>query len=230
MGEPEPPAEWDDRKRLRSLAQGGHPGTSGRYAGDLPALQDALPLAEAEGCIVVVCGGDVVDCRRHPNETATLLRERAIPTVRGNHHLLAVDREAKVRAKGGAGELSDETCAWLSALPKDWTSFIDGVVVTVTHARPGSDFHGIDPQCTSDDELERFLDRSGATVLLVGHTHEPFERRLADGRLVANPAALLRDPVPGLETPPATASMGILELPSLRWRCVAVEAAVRAVA
>jgi len=195
---------------------------------DLDALEDALRLAEAEGCSVVVCGGDVVDCGPFPDATVALLRERAIPTVRGNHDRWAVDREAKARAKGLPGALTDETCAWLAALPMDWTASFDGVVVTVAHARPGSDFHGIDPDQTRDDEFARLLDRTGAQVLLVGHTHAAFERRLPDGRLVANPAALLRDPVAGPDTAPATASMGILELPSLRWRRVVVDRAAAA--
>jgi predicted phosphodiesterase len=34
---------------------------------------------------------------------------------------------------------------------------------------------------------------------IVGHTHAPFIRRLANGGIVANPGALLRDPAPGTE-------------------------------
>jgi predicted phosphodiesterase len=189
--------------------------------GDLHALEDALRIAADEGCEVVVCGGDVVDTGRYPNETIALLRARSIPTVRGNHDRWAVDRETKARDAGRFRELTDDSLEWLRGLPTEWTQVLRGVVVTVTHARPGSDFKGLEHR-TPDVELTRLLDCSGATALLVGHTHEAVERRLSDGRLVANPGALLREPAPEAEPAPATGTMGILDLPSLRWRVVDV--------
>jgi predicted phosphodiesterase len=188
---------------------------------DLHALQDALAIAAAEGCRIVVCGGDVVDSGRYPNETIALLREHGIPTVRGNHERWAIGRETKAREAGLVHQLTDESLAWLGTLPEEWTTVIRGRVVSVTHARPGSDFKGLDPSMT-DRELAVHLDRSGASVLLVGHTHAVFERRLSDGRLVANPGSLLRDPAPGIETLPSTGTMGILELPTLKWRVVEI--------
>jgi len=53
--------------------------------------------------------------------------------------------------------------------------------------------------------------RRGTDVLLVGHTHVPFSRKLPDGRFVANPGALLRGPAPGIEVmTPGT--FGILDI------------------
>jgi putative phosphoesterase len=189
--------------------------------GDLHALEDALATAEREGCSLIVCGGDVVDTGRYPNETITLLRERKIPTVRGNHDRWAVVRESKAHADGSVRALTDDSVAWLRDLPTEWTSIIRGVVVTVTHARPGNDFEGLGPHLR-DDDFTKQLDRSGASVLLVGHTHQPYEHRLSDGRLVANPGSLLRDPAPDAEPAPATGTMGILDLPSTRWRAMEV--------
>jgi predicted phosphodiesterase len=188
---------------------------------DLHALEDALRLATAEGCSIVVCGGDVVDSGRYPNETIALLRARGIPTVRGNHERWAIDRETTAREAGLFHQLTDESLEWLKTLPSEWTTVVRGVVVTVAHARPGNDFKGLEASM-SDRELAGHLDRSGAQVLLVGHTHEVYVRRLPDGRLVANPGSLLRDPAPGIETLPSTGTMGILELPGLVWRSVSV--------
>ena len=52
---------------------------------------------------------------------------------------------------------------------------------------------------SSDSDLEKILDEGGTDVLVVAHTHVPFVRRLRDGRIVASPGALLRDPAPGVE-------------------------------
>jgi predicted phosphodiesterase len=72
------------------------------------------------------------------------------------------------------------------------------VRVVLAHARPGSDMQGIASDIPAR-ELVALLDEAGADILLVGHTHAPFIRRLGDGRIVANPGALLRDPAPGVD-------------------------------
>jgi hypothetical protein len=52
---------------------------------DLHALRDALGMIDALGCDRVVCADDVVDYGIFPEETISLVRERKIPCVRGNH-------------------------------------------------------------------------------------------------------------------------------------------------
>jgi predicted phosphodiesterase len=53
----------------------------GNYEGLLKVLEDA----EREQCDGIVCLGDLVDGGPADMEVVTLIRERAIPTVRGNH-------------------------------------------------------------------------------------------------------------------------------------------------
>ena len=55
------------------------------------------------------------------------------------------------------------------------------------------------PHDATDTELVELLREAAADVLIVGHTHELFARRLTDGKLAANPDALLRDPAPGMD-------------------------------
>jgi predicted phosphodiesterase len=59
--------------------------------------------------------------------------------------------------------------------------------------------------------LRALLDAEAANVLIVGHTHVPFVRRLANDKLVVNPGALLRDGGPNVDVP-TPGTFGILEV------------------
>ena len=51
-----------------------------------------------------------------------------------------------------------------------------------------------------------------------GQPWPPEELARFGDRLIANPGAVLRDPAPGADNPPATGTFGVLELPERRWR------------
>jgi predicted phosphodiesterase len=191
--------------------------------GDVHALVDALRVIDAMGCDAVVCAGDTVDYGPFPSETLALLAERAIPTVRGNHDRWAFDRDYR---SGSASDLSVASRRFLRATVRSWSLEHDGSRVEVWHARPGSDMDGVVPPTAPRHRLELDVPRPdlnasallrGADVLIVGHTHQAFALRFGD-RLIANPGAVLRDPAPGADNPPATGTFGVLELPARTWR------------
>lgn len=167
---------------------------------DLDALRDALRRIDELGCEHIVCAGDIVDSGRYPNETIALLRERAIPCIRGNHDRWALGRIVTDVVYGmrrgihGPGILSLESLAYLESLPPGYNTAIDGVRVAVRHGTPKSDMEGIDPLLAIGPDARRWLWESDADVLVVGHTHIPFMLRAAGGGLIVNPGALLRDP------------------------------------
>ncbi len=174
--------------------------------GDIHALDDALAQLARLDCELVVCAGDLIDYGLFVEQTLARLRERKIPTIRGNHDRWAVNN----CEDASSWDLSRASVAFLDGLPTSWRRIIDDTRVLVTHARPGDDMAGID-RATPDAELAAILDEAGADVLLVGHTHVAFSRRLPDGRLVANPGALLRDPAPGVDLP-APGTFGVLDV------------------
>jgi len=191
--------------------------------GDVHALVDALRVIDAMGCDAIVCAGDTIDYGLFPNETVALLAERAIPTVRGNHDRWARDGDYR---SGSASDISSASRRFLRATVSSWSFEYDAARVEVWHARPGSDIEGIVPPTAPRHPLELNVPRPelnasallrNADILIVGHTHQAFALRFGD-RLIANPGALLRDPAPGAENPPATGTFGVLELPERRWR------------
>ena len=201
---------------------------------DLGALQAALAHLDALGVDLVVCAGDIVDGGDEPEQVIALLREREIPCIRGNHDRWAVMRndnhEPEHEGDQRKLKLRSETVAWLAALPTRWDRTIEGVRVAVRHGTPNSDMDGIYPDA-SDADLESWLRRAEADVLIAGHTHVPLERHVAGGKLVVNPGALWRaaeragsvmlvDPGGGPSTHAAGARggcFGVLELPMKRW-------------
>ena len=161
---------------------------------DVHALRDALAQIDQLGVDQILCCGDLIDYGLFPEGTLTLLRERRVVTIRGNHDRWAVESGSDT----SGWDLTEASVAYLESLPTSWSKLIDGVRVVLAHARPGSDMQGIASD-TPARELMTMLDEADADILLVGHTHAPFIRRLEDGRIVANPGALLRDPAPGVD-------------------------------
>jgi hypothetical protein len=101
-------------------------------------------------------------------------------------------------AVGTTGWLS-----WFKELPLDFRCTLpDGTRVLAVHAAPGTDDGmGININ-TSDDELGVLVKESGADLVLVGHTHLPFDRMAGNIRqsgerqqsFSPGPAGLLRCP------------------------------------
>lgn len=160
--------------------------------GDVHALRDALARIAELGVERVACLGDLVDYGLFPGETIALLRDRAVECIRGNHDRWCI-------ADGGISQdLDEDEMAFLRGLPGERRLEVGDVHIVLAHGRPGNDMHGL----AADNpgwELAQVMDTASADVLFVGHTHQPFVRRLPDGRMVCNPGALLRDPAPGVD-------------------------------
>jgi putative phosphoesterase len=194
---------------------------------DVHALQDALAAIERLGCDEIVCAGDIVDWGRFPEKTIALLRDRRVPTIRGNHDRWCLEEG---RCMNGL-ELTVAATTFLGSLPTSWTRTIEGVRVAVHHGRPGNDMAGVYPNDLDDELASMLLDRANCDVLILGHVHESFAHHVGQ-RLVCNPGALLRDPAQpmggamlfdresGTFAPapaPGGGTFGILELPELRF-------------
>lgn len=167
---------------------------------DVHALEAALKQIERLGCDSIVCVGDLVDGGLFPNELISVLRERGIPCIRGNHDRWALGHGSAADPCGEAtdmpydataADLSGESLRFLAALPLSWSSEVEGVRISVHHARPSSDMDGVYPELARHVELCGMLDDAEADVLVVGHTHVAFCIEVGDRGMVANPGALL---------------------------------------
>jgi putative phosphoesterase len=151
--------------------------------GNLRALEAVLQEIPAEATIVV--GGDICAGGTHPSETLGRVRalgERVL-WLRGN-----ADRELTPGEKGLApAEVIKETRAALTA---EQIAFLHGLPPTVQiggtlfcHATPRNDLD-IFTERTPEEVIADFFADVDGDVVVCGHTHTQFERRIAGKRVI----------------------------------------------
>jgi len=165
--------------------------------GNLPALEAVVADAEAQGCDTFVNLGDILSGPLWPRETADYLMARDWPTIAGNHerqlltHSLDRMGESDLFARKRLDALQ---LAWLAAQPATLELTPD---IFLCHGTPRSDLihflFSVDMSGIHDADEVEITERAGdrrEALILCGHSHIPGERRLADGRRVANPGSV----------------------------------------
>jgi putative phosphoesterase len=162
--------------------------------GNAPALRAVLAEIEQSEVELVVSLGDVT-WGPQPEETRLLLEalDRSAIFVNGNGERalreLRAGRDGNEREHWLRDQHSEATHAFLGA-------FVDSAVVTVTglgpvrfcHGSPRSDIELITPE-TPVERMRALLEGVSERVLVSGHTHLQFDRRVADIRSV-NPGSV----------------------------------------
>jgi putative phosphoesterase len=156
--------------------------------GNLPALQAALAEVDEEGVDLLLSGGDVL-LGPEPSECLELLRERDATFIRGNCDRTVASGVGEEglwldRVTWTAGRLSDEQLAFVRAWPESISIEVDGLGPTLfCHGSPRSD-EEIITAITPPKRLDPILDGVRERVVVCGHTHVQFDRRIGDRRLV----------------------------------------------
>ena len=167
--------------------------------GNLTALEAVLADLVETAPDLVLHGGDLADNGSAPAETLDRIRALGWRGVVGNtdEMLFAPEKRKSFAdaqqpglrpvfaavdeiAEAAREELGGERLAWLRGLP---ASVHEGPVGLV-HASPGDAWRAPGPE-TSDDELEAVFSRLGHPVVVYGHIHRSFVRRVGE-RLVVN--------------------------------------------
>jgi putative phosphoesterase len=158
--------------------------------GNLPALEAVLADIEREGVDEIVVAGDSVS-GPWPAEVFDLLDSIGARIVRGN-----ADRAEEVMAHSSelgawnADRLGASRVAMVTAWPLTLELAVEGLGdVLLCHSTPTSDTP-IYTRLTPDRELVELLGDVAADVLVCGHTHMQYDRRLTTGLRVANPGSV----------------------------------------
>ncbi len=180
---------------------------------DPRALGLALRRLDAIGVDEILCAGDLVGYGSQPDAAVELIRERAIPTIRGNHDRWALERRQVIGPRGWKpAVLSDETWEFLHSLAASAWRKYSGKVVVIHHGSPDSDTEFVTPYKPLPPSIERFWSASAAHVLILGHTHIPMIDRSPHGTII-NPGSVLG--VPGVQT---SYSFAVVDLDELSVR------------
>ncbi len=167
--------------------------------GNLDALEAVLAEVGRIGADVVVIGGDFV---WGPKPVAVLER---LFSIQGDVRFLRGNTDRWILGRYSSGEvlhkdvpdiaawchaqLSDEHRAFLSRLPDTVSLEIEGLGSTLfVHASPRSDVEGILEDAPEADVASMLQDVSESLVVC-GHTHVQFERRIA-GKRIVNPGSV----------------------------------------
>lgn len=167
--------------------------------GSLAALQAMEADLEKESPELVVHGGDLVVNGPRPAEVIDRIREFGWPGVVGNTDeiLWAPERQQEMQARvprlinllrvlfeaaapATREMLGEERITWLRSLPPE-SRHED---LLVLHASPGDMWSAPMPDA-SDEELENVYSGVSADLVVYGHIHRPYVRRLS-GLTVAN--------------------------------------------
>jgi putative phosphoesterase len=169
--------------------------------------------------------GDLVNYGPQPAEVLEFVRAHATHVVRGNHdHSIGFDEEprctpafqemADATRKYTASILSAEDKEYLRSLPLRISSTVGKIVCKLCHAVPSDPLY---TYCPPDSE--RWVEECRgieAKLLLVGHTHIQFARRIEDS-LVVNPGSLGQPKSGGPPASYAVLKNGKLGFRSLRY-------------
>lgn len=167
--------------------------------GNLVALEAVIADLDREAPDLIVHGGDLSMIGPRPAEVIDLVREKGWPGVLGNTDELLFDASTRADQERKApnlrdwlavlydtlgpwarSRLRDEQVSWLASLPREWRS----EELVLLHAAP-ADLWRAPMQGASDDELRQIYGDLNASLVIYGHIHRPFVRRLA-GLTVAN--------------------------------------------
>jgi putative phosphoesterase len=170
--------------------------------GNLAALEAVRAALKKEKPDVTLVAGDLVMNGPDPSAVVDALRamesEGAI-VVQGNTDIAAADADygaafpwlpdgvsdaVRAVAEWTHDALDDDQLSWLRRLPAERRVRVDGALVLVTHASPGSQTSGFDKDLDPSATLER-LSRTDARVICCGHTHLP-EIREFGWKVIAN--------------------------------------------
>jgi putative phosphoesterase len=161
--------------------------------GNMPALEAVVADAKTRGASRLICVGDIVGYGPFPNEVCHFLEEQRITTIIGNYDqkVLEVADRGPTAAAGmkrkkrkillwTAAQVTDQTLRYLAGLPDQLALQLPGKrKLLVFHGSPVSMDDAIYPSITARGLKAKLGDRR-ADLLVCGHTHIPFVKRIGE--------------------------------------------------
>ncbi len=165
---------------------------------NLHSLEAVLKDIENRGISKVYCTGDLVGYGPRPDEVIELIKRNRIPTVMGNYddaigNLRFVcgcdykDEKASLlgeRSIAWTKENTSETSKrWLGELPGEIRLSVSGLGILFVHGSPRA-LNEYLYENTAEEYLNELMAEKDTDVLVCGHTHLPYVKRVGKGCVV----------------------------------------------
>lgn len=157
-----------------------------------PALEVILEHLEGAGVDTIIHAGDLIGYNPYPNEVIQMLKRSKVSSIKGNHEviLLTMDtRRANIIAEMATRwtdkVLSSESREYIANLDDSIRVEFEDLTMAVYHGSPSDVFEYI----YAIDATSELLEEANADILVLGHTHTPFDREVKAG-LIVNPGSV----------------------------------------
>lgn len=170
---------------------------------NLPALEVVLAELDAYGVDRIFDAGDLVNYGPFPNEVISLLRERGVLSIQGNRDKDVCESLCKTEAfrakihplklkccEWTDNTLTDDSRRYLKSLKESESVSINSHKLLMTHDRIHPEIPQLRPD-TPDSDFEKAAAEVEEDVIVFGHTHIPFVKKIA-GKFFVNPGSVGR--------------------------------------
>jgi len=161
--------------------------------GNLEALTAVLTIIDSLKIKKIYCVGDIVGYAANPKECIEEIKSRKIPSVKGNHEYATITGNtswfnpyAASAIEWGRQQLNEEDFDYLQKLPEKIIERINGYKLFLVHGSPRDP---IFEYVHEESDLEELIEMSEADILVMGHTHVPFIKKVKNS-LVVNCGAI----------------------------------------
>lgn len=159
---------------------------------NIHALTKVLQDIDRQRADVIICAGDLVGYGPFPNEVIGELDRRGAICIAGNHDRACVNLDtfnmnplAANAIFWTAKRISEESMRFLRKLRPQTVLNLGGTAAVMFHGSPRMD----DEYIFEEDANAELLQLAKAQIVISGHTHVPYVKRLAEGVLV-NPGSV----------------------------------------
>ncbi len=150
---------------------------------NIEALEAVLKDIENKDMKRIVCAGDIVGYGADPNSVCERMKD--ITSIAGNHdvnldfHRIGwFNLPAQLALRWTAGHINSMHKAWLFSLPQTITQTVAKRKIVIVHGSPTDPLYEYVLPNTPKEQLRKWLNQLGADILITGHTHIPFVRKV----------------------------------------------------
>jgi len=160
---------------------------------NLEALEAVLTHIKSQRIKTIWAAGDLVGYGANPNEVLELLRKEKVVMIKGDHDKEVIDLKELSWFNAYAQKaliytnkvLTKENKGFLKTLKETYEASVDDRKIFMVHGSPNDHLKEYVYAKTPDVNLLAMLNKAKTNILIIGHTHQPFVRRIS-GRLVVN--------------------------------------------